>query len=406
MQITQEISKNIFWLGGSDNRLERFENIHPLPMGVSYNSYLIQDEKVALLDTVDYSIAKQFLKNIDKLMGGRAIDYLVLNHVEPDHCASIQTLCNKYPNIQLVGNQKTQQLLTQFLHFDTPPNFKLVQEKDELNLGSHSLRFYFAPMVHWPEVMFTYETSQGILFSADAFGTFGALPGNIFSDEMDFEADFLDEARRYYSNIVGKYGPQVQAILKKVAEEKLNMICPLHGPIWRKNLDYYLGKYHHWSKYEPEVAGVLIVHGSMYGNTEQAASGLANLLSQKGIQNIHSYDVSATHHSYLISEAFKYSHIVFAAPTYNLGLFLPMYTFIHDMTALNMQNRKVAIIGNGSWAPASHTIMKKMLTEGMKNMELLAEPLLLRSTITRDQLPELEAMADAIASSVKETAVW
>lgn len=401
MQAIQQIAPKVYWIGGSDRRLERFENLHPLPNGVSYNSYLIIDEKVVLLDTVDYSVARQFLLNLDSLLQGRPIDYLVLNHVEPDHSASIQTLCHKFPNMQLVCNQKTMQLLNQFFDFDPMPTFKLVVEGDELSLGENTLRFYFAPMVHWPEVMFTYNVTQNILFSADAFGTFGALPGNLLSDELNFEEDFLDEARRYYTNIVGKYGPQVQNALKKFTDVPLKMICPLHGPIWRKDLDYYLAKYNSWSTYTPEETGVLIVYGSMYGNTEQIAGGIANELAERGVTNIHIYDVSKTHQSYIIADIFKYSHLVLAAPTYNMGLYLPMHALLHDMGVLNLQKRKVAIIGNGSWAPASHTIMQKMLGE-LKEMEILGEPLVIRSSIKQDQMPELQQLADIIAASVKE----
>lgn len=399
MQSVTEISKNIYYVGASDRRLERFENIHPLPLGVSYNSYLILDDKVALLDTVDQSVEPQFLENLDAALGGRPIDYLVLHHLEPDHGAAIETLCRKYPNLQIVATQKALEFLAQFHHFDTPPAQMAVKEGDELVLGEHTLHFYMAPMVHWPEVMFSYEPRLGILFSADAFGTFRALSGNVFSDEMDFEAEFLDEARRYYTNIVGKYGPQVQAALKKLADAP-RMICPLHGPVWRKNIRYYLEKYNLWSTYTPEETGVLVVYGSMYGHTEQAANVMAGLLAKRGVRGIHMYDVSKTHHSYLIAETFKYSHLVLASPTYNMGLFLPMHTFVHDMGSLNMQNRKVAVIANGSWAPAAHTILQTMLGE-MKNMELVAEPLLIRSSLQPQQAEQMEALADTIVASLK-----
>jgi len=371
----------------------------PLSNGVAYNSYLIMDEKVALMDTVDSSITQQFFENIGHVLGGRSIDYLVVNHMEPDHCANIEELCRRFPGMKVVGNQKTFQMIRQFYDFDINARIHEVKELDELELGSHRLRFYFAPMVHWPEVMFTYEEREGILFTADAFGSFGALPGNLFADELDFESAFLDEARRYYTNIVGKYGAQVQAALKKVSGVEIRMLCPLHGPVWRKSLEDILAKYDLWSRYEPEKQGVVLAYASMYGNTENAVSVIAGRLAERGVQDMRVYDVSKTHASYIIADAFKYSHLVLASPTYNAGLYFGMEALLRDMTVLNLQNRKVALVGNGSWAPASHTVMQKLICD-MKNMELLAPPFILRSALKPSQLEELLALADAVSESV------
>ncbi len=401
MYCTRQITPHIFWVGGNDRRLALFENMFPLPNGVAYNSYLIIDEKVALLDTVDFSISRQFFENIGHVLGDRAIDYLVVNHMEPDHCANIEELCRRFPGMKIVGNPKTFQMIRQFYNFDIEAKIREVREGDELPLGLHTLRFYFAPMVHWPEVMFTYEEREGVLFTADAFGTFGALSGNLFSDELDFEDLFLDEARRYYTNIVGRYGAQVQSALKKVSGIPVRMLCPLHGPVWRKNLDYILTKYDLWSRYMPEKKGVVLAYASMYGNTENAVTLIANRLAEKGVEDMRVYDVSKTHASYIIADAFKYSHLVFAAPTYNAGLYFGMEALLRDMAALNLQSRKVALVGNGSWAPVAHTIMQKLIG-GMKGMELLAPPLVINSSLKPSQMDELLALADAVGDSVKK----
>ncbi len=399
MYCTRQIAPQIFWVGGNDRRLALFENMFPLPNGVAYNSYLIMDEKVALMDTVDSSITRQFFENIEHVLGGRSIDYLVVNHMEPDHCASIEELCRRFPGMKIVGNQKTFQMIRQFYAFDIENRILKVQETEALELGTHRLRFFFTPMVHWPEVMFTYEEHEGILFTADAFGSFGALPGNLFSDELDFEGAFLEEARRYYTNIVGKYGAQVQAALKKVSGVEIRMLCPLHGPVWRKNLDYILARYALWSRYEPEKRGVLLAYASMYGNTENAVAVIANRLAEKGVQDMRVYDVSKTHASYIIADAFKYSHHVLASPTYNAGLYFGMEALLRDMAALNLQRRKVALVGNGSWAPASHVVMQKLISE-MKSMELLAPPFILHSSLKPAQEEELLALADTVSESV------
>ncbi len=399
MYSVREIAKKLFWVGGSDRRLERFENMFPLTNGVAYNSYLLIDEKTALLDTVDTSVNGLYLENVAHALNGRDLDYLVINHMEPDHCASIEEIARRYPKVQLVGNKKTFQLYEQFYNLDVSDRMLVVADGQELSLGESTLRFTFAPMVHWPEVMFTYETSRKVLFSADAFGTFGALSGNLFADEVDFDNAFLDEARRYYANIVGKYGPQVQAVLKKYSGMQIDMICALHGPIWRGDLTKILHKYDLWSRYEPEQKGVLLFYASMYGNTENAIGLLANKLAQRGVTDMRMYDVSKTHPSYIIAEAWKYSNLVAASPTYNLQLYLPMQMLLHDMAALGLKNRKVSLIGNHSWSSAALKTMQEIFSN-MKDMEIVGEPMDIRSTLKPQREEELDRMADAIASSV------
>lgn len=399
MHCTREIAPQIYWVGGNDRRLELFENMFPLPNGVAYNSYLIMDEKVALLDTVDTSITRQFFENIDHVLAGREIDFLVINHMEPDHCANIEELSRRFPDMKIVGNQKTFQMIRQYYDFELESNVYEVKENDTISLGNHWLRFYFAPMVHWPEVMFTYEEQEKILFTADAFGSFGAFSGNLFSDEMDFEDVFLNESRRYYTNIVGRYGAQVQSVMKKLSDVEIRMICPLHGPVWRKNIEYILDKYDKWSRYAPEKNGVVLIYASMYGNTENAVNLIANRLAERGVKDMRMYDVSKTHASYIIADSFQYSHLIFAAPTYNNGLYFGMEALLRDMAVLNLQNRKVAIIGNGSWTPAAHTVMEKHICE-MKNMDLVASPFIIRSALKSNQTEELLAVADAVCNSL------
>lgn len=400
MQPIQPLSSHVYWVGASDRRMPSFENMHPLPKGITYNSYLYLDEKVALLDAVDASVFSQFEKNLAEALAGRPIDYLLLLHMEPDHCSGVEQLCQRYPNMKLVGNNKTLQFYNQFFSTSIEDRFLLVKDKEELSLGKHALRFIFAPMVHWPEVMFAYETSEQVLFSADAFGSFGAFSGKLFADEVRFEEEFLSETRRYYCNIVGRYGGQVQSVLKKLGELELSMIAPLHGPIWRKNIPFLLEKYDLWSRYEPEEKGIVIAYGTIYGNTEQAAHMLATLLAEKQYPGtIQMYDVSKTHSSYIIASIFRYSQLVLAAPTYNMHLYLPMHNLLYDMQALNIQSRNTAVIANGSWAPAAHTIMSESLA-ALKNMDPVAPPLLLRSSLKEEQYPEIEAMADALCSAL------
>ena len=399
MVCTREVCKNIVWVGANDRRLNLFENLFPIPRGVSYNSYLILDDKTALMDTADASVNRQFFENVEQTLAGRPLDYLIVNHMEPDHCSQIGDFLRHYPQMKVVASAKALQLIGQFHDVDLEGRTISVKENDELALGNHTLRFYMAPMVHWPEVMVSYETNEKILFSADAFGSFGALPGCLFNDEVNFDRDWLDDARRYYTNIVGKYGPQVQAVLKKAAGLDIRTICPLHGPIWRSNLDYLLGKYDKWSRYEPEDRAVTIFYASMYGDTQNAADLLALQLADKGIRDVRVYDVSVTHVSQLIAEAFRCSHLVFASPTYNNGLYPAMEALLRDMKALNLQNRTAAIIENGSWAPQAGKIMRCMLEE-LKDITILDETITIRSSLKQPQADQLAELADKLAASV------
>ena len=399
MQNTRKVTDDIVWVGCNDRRLTLFENLFPIPRGVSYNSYLVMDEKVTLLDTVDVCALQQFMENIDYVLGGKEIDYLIVQHMEPDHGAGIQEMMRRFPNMKIVANAKTVQMIGQFFDLPKEDRVVLVKEGDTLTTGTHTFRFVMAPMVHWPEVMVTYEESEKVLFSADAFGTFGALNGNIFSDELEFDKEWLADARRYYANIVGKYGMQTQALLTKAAGLDIKLICSLHGPIWRENLSYIIEKYDKWSKYEPEDKEVVIIYGSVYGHTEQAVDALAGKLAEKGIRHIAAYDVSTTHVSELIAEIFRASHIVIACATYNGGIYPPMENLLNDMKALSVQKRTVALMDNGTWAPtAGKQIVKKL--EEMKEMELLTQQLSIKSVLKNDREAELDAFAQQIIDAM------
>lgn len=388
MHCTRKVTDGIHWVGANDRRIAKFENMFPVPRGVSYNSYVILDEKTALMDTADSSVAERFMENVEAVLDGRTLDYLVVQHMEPDHCANIVAIIEKYPEVTVVGNAKTMQMIGQFYSGTKAENTLLVKEGDKLSLGEHELNFVTAPMVHWPEVMVTYESKEKILFSADAFGTFGALNGTLFDDEIFFDAVWMEDARRYYTNIVGKYGPQVQALLKKAAGLDIAMICPLHGPVWRNDLELLLEKYDQWSRYEAEEDGVLIVYGSMYGNTENAAEVLAAEIAEQGMKNIKMYDASVTDCSYLIAEAFRYNRIVVAAPTYNAGLFAPIEHFLNDMKALNVQNKKIALLENGTWAPMAGKHMRAIV-ESMKNMEIVEHVISIKSALQPAQMEDV-----------------
>ena len=353
MYCVKKITEDMYWIGASDRRLELFENVYPIPKGVSYNSYVILDEKTVLLDTVDHSVCSQFLENLEHVLDGRTLDYIIVNHMEPDHCASLAEVVIRYPEVNFVGNAKTFTMMKQFFDFDV----------------------------------------DKVLYSADAFGTFGALNGNIFADELNFEAEWLEEARRYLTNIVGKYGAQVQSALKKAAALDIEMICPLHGPVWRENLGWFIDKYQKWSTYTPEDHAVLIVYASIYGNTESAVNVLAGKISDAGEKNIAMYDVSKTDPSYILAEAFRCDRIVFACPTYNAGLFPKMETLLSELKAHNFQNRKVAVIENGTWAISAGKQMKEILSS-MKNMEIYDNTLTVKSSLKRDQMEELDGIVE------------
>ena len=398
---TRKVTDTIWWVGGNDRRLALFENLFPIPHGVSYNSYVIMDEKTALMDTTDPSITSLFLANVAHTLNGRKLDYLIINHMEPDHCSNIEEIMHRYPETTLVCNAKTLQMIGQFYDLDLTGRTMIIKEGDTLSLGSHTLHFVAAPMVHWPEVMMVYEDSEKILFSADGFGSFGALNGNLFNDEVNFDRDWLDDARRYYTNIVGKYGAQVQAVLKKASGLDIQMICPLHGPIWRNNLAYILDKYVKWSTYEPEDKAVAIMYGSMYGNTERAADILATALSTAGVKDVRVYDISNTDVSELISEAFRCSHIVIASPTYNGGLYPVVESLLNDMKALNLQNRTFALIENGTWAATSNKHMRAIV-ETMKNMTILDTTVTVKSSVKEAQIEALQQLAKEIIDSLNQ----
>ncbi len=400
MHCVRKVTEDLYWVGANDHRLNLFENIHPISRGVSYNSYLLMDKKTVLFDTVDWSVCRQFLENIEAVLGGRNLDYLVVNHMEPDHAASLEEVLLRYPKVKVISTEKAFMLMHQF-GFDVEERKEVVKEGDEKSFGKHVVTFVSAPMVHWPEAMVTYDKTNGVLFAADAFGSFGALDGKLFNDEVNFDRDWIDEARRYYTNIVGKYGPHVQALLKKAAGIDIKIICPLHGPVWRSNLGYFIDKYDKWSRYEPEEKGVMIVYASMYGNTESAATALASRLVERGITNVVMYDVSNTHVSQLISETFKYSHIVLASVTYNLGIYPLMHNYLMDMKALNVQNRTVAIVENGSWACKSGDLMAEFL-DGMKQMSVLNERLTVVSSLSEEKVDEMEVLIDGIVDSMKD----
>jgi len=399
MYCIKKIKDDLFWVGGTDRRLTLFENAFPIPRGVSYNAYVLKDEKTALFDTVDNAIGDQLFENLEAVLEGRTLDYVIVNHMEPDHASTLSEVVRRYPEVKIVCNAKTVAIIKQFFDFDIDSRAVIVKENDTFCTGKHTYTFVMAPMVHWPEVMVTYDMTDKILFSADAFGTFGAMNGNIFADEVNFERDWLDDARRYYTNIVGKFGASVQTLLKKAAGLDIQMICPLHGPVWRENISWYVDKYLTWSSYAPEERAVMIAYGSIYGNTENAANILACRLADRGVRNIAVYDVSSTHPSVLVSEAFRCSHLVFASVTYNGGIFTNMERVLGDLKAHALQNRTVALMENGSWGLIAAKQMKEIIST-MKNMEILEPSLSIKSSLKKGQEAEIDAIADAIAASV------
>ncbi|MDU4890025.1 MAG: FprA family A-type flavoprotein [Clostridium sp.] len=400
MQCVRKVTEDLYWVGGNDRRLELFENIHPISRGVSYNSYLLLDEKTVLFDTVDWSVGRQFFENIEYVLNGRSLDYLVINHMEPDHGAAIEEILLRYPEVVVISTEKAYMIMNQF-NFPVNDNAITVKEGDTMCFGKHTVTFVAAPMVHWPEAMVTFDITNGVLFAADAFGSFGSLDGKLFNDEVNFDRDWIDDARRYYTNIVGKYGPQVQKLLKKASTIDIKIICPLHGPVWRNDLGYFLDKYDKWSRYEPEEKGVMIAYASMYGNTENAANVLATRLVEKGIKNVVVYDVSKTHVSQLISETFRLSHLVLASVTYNLGIFPVMHNFLMDMKALNLQKRTVAVIENGSWAPQAGSKITDLLDE-MKEMTVLNEHVSVLSSLNETTSDEMDVLVDSIIESMRD----
>lgn len=403
MYCTRKVLDDLIWVGADDRRLACFEGVYGVPDGVSYNSYVMLDEKTAIFDTVDKAVYQTYFENISHALDGRKPDYLVISHMEPDHAYTIEALLAHYPDIKLVCNSKIETMLKNFFRgVDFSGRLHIVKEGDVLELGRHRISFVMAPMVHWPEVMMSYDLTDKILFSADAFGTFGALNGRLFADEADFFAENLDEARRYYTNIVGKYGPQVQAVLKKAAALEISYVCPLHGFVWRKDFGRFLEKYLIWSSYTPEENSVLLAYASVYGHTENAANILAAKLVERGVK-VRMYDTSVTPASYILSDAFRCGHLVFAATTYNAGIFVTMENLLHDIANHNLQNRRIAVMENGSWAPTSGKQMRDILGT-LKNCEFIGENITIRSSLAEDQLPALDALADEIAADIKGAA--
>lgn len=380
------ISDSILYVGVDDTTLDLFESQYIVPKGVSYNSYVILDEKVTIMDTVDKRATDAWFENVERVLGGRKPEYLVISHLEPDHAANIQKAVEKYPDMKLIGNAKTFSMLPQFFHLDLTNRTVEVKEGDTLSLGSHTLQFFMAPMVHWPEVMVTYEQSEKILFSADGFGKFGALA---------IEDDWACEARRYYFNIVGKYGVQVQALLKKAAALDISMICPLHGPILKEDLAYYIGKYDTWSSYKPEDEGVLVAYASIHGNTAEAAKKFGEILEKKGAKKVIVSDLAREDMAEVIEDAFRYDKMVVAAATYDGGIFPVMEDFLHHLKSKNYQKRTVGIIDNGSWAPMAGKQMKAIL-ETLKDITICEESVSIRSTMKEENVTAMERLADEI----------
>ena len=398
MYCTKKLTDDLVWVGGNDRRLAMFEGVYSVPTGVSYNSYLLTDDSTVLFDTVDKAVGKVFFENLAHALGGRKLDYVIIQHMEPDHSATLSELVLRYPGVTVVCNEKTRAMMEQFFTLDRSVKFHLVQERDTLSTGRHTLQFLMAPMVHWPEVMVTYDLTDHILFSADAFGTFGALNGAIFADEVDFMRDYLDEARRYYCNIVGKYGTQVQALLQKASALEIEMICPLHGFVWRSNIGDYIEKYQRWSTYQPEDTGVMIAYASVYGNTENTAEIIASRLRDQGIRTV-MFDVSVTPASEIVAAAFRWSHLLFASTTYNAGVFVSMDELLRDLAAHNIQNRTVAFVENGSWAATSGRLMREILSE-CRNMTFLNETVSLRSSLKPAQSADVDALVEALAATM------
>jgi len=401
MHCAQKMTHNIYWIGSNDWTTERFENLFPIPNGVSYNSYFIDDEKTCVVDSVDAEIREEYFDNLTHLLNGRELDYIVVNHMEPDHCQTLLETLERYPNCKMVGNATTFRMFEQFYNTPKPEQYHQIKEGDEICLGKHTLVSYTMPMVHWPEVMAVYEESNKMVFSADAFGTFGAFSGNIFSDEMNFFEEWLPEARRYYTNIVGKYGVQTVNLLKKLSDFEVNYICPLHGPIWRDKdlIAQFIEKYKIWASYAPEDNAVVIFYGTIYGATEDVATLLAGEIAKLGVKNIKMYDVSATDTSYLVSEAFRAKTLVFAAASYNAGLFPYMNILLDDLKEHSIQNRNVVLIENGSWALSAGKRMSDFIS-GMKNMTLLADTLSIKSSLKDEQLPVIYELARKIKDSL------
>ncbi len=400
MYNVRKINEDIYYLGANDRRIELFENVYPVPNGMSYNNYLIDDEKTCLMDGIDDSVSRQFLENLNYVLKDKKLDYMVIQHMEPDHCSVIPDLFHQFPEMELVASAQAFKMMENFYHIDVKDRSIIIKEGDTLSLGKHELHFISAPMVHWPEVMMSYESTTGTLFSADAFGSFGAMSGNIFADEVRWDHDWRDEARRYYVNIVGKYGPQTLAVLKKASALDIKMICPLHAHIWRKDFEQIISRYYHWAAYEPQRYSVAIFYGSIYGNTQNAAEILAMKLAENGMRSVMIFDTSKTDTSELVSRAFQYSTLVFASATYNGEVFDSMQNLLTELKNHNLSDRTIGLIENGSWAPMAANKMKQQL-ESMKNMKIIEPIIKIQSSVSEDNLPQLEQLAKELSDNTK-----
>lgn len=399
MHNVRQLCQDTWWVGASDRRIELFENSYPVPEGMAYNTYVILDDKTCLVDGIDSAVRDRFMENLEQVLAGRDLDYMVIDHMEPDHCAIIPDLVERFPKLKLIASAQGFKIMGQFYGFDIEPHKLQVKEGDVLELGQHSLSFVAAPMVHWPEVIMTFDKLTGTLFSADAFGAFGALGGNLFADEVEWRCDYAAEARRYYANIVGKYGPQTLAVLKKMGSLDIQMICPLHGHLWRKDFDEIVDRYQKWASYTPELDSVCVYYGSVYGNTANAAEILAAKLAERGVHDVRVYDSSKTGTSELVSRAFQYSTLVFAASTYNLEVFDSMDYLVQELSRHNLRNRTAAIMENGSWSPQAGSILQKRLGL-MPNMTILEPMVKIRSAVREENLGQIEELADALAKSL------
>ncbi|HKK95505.1 MAG TPA: rubredoxin [Anaerovoracaceae bacterium] len=399
MHNIRKITKDMYWIGGNDRKINQFEGSIPIDKGISYNSYFVDDYKTVLLDTVDNAVSKTFFENLQYALKNKKLDFVIVNHLEPDHSGTLNDLLIKYQDVTIVGTEKIKVMAKQFLNIDIENRFHVIDEGDVFKTGNHEFTFVKAPMVHWPEVMVTYDKTDDIVYSADAFGAFDALKGNIYSDEYDFNLEWLPAARKYYTNIVGKYGMFTEKLLTKLEDINPSMICPLHGPIIRKDLSKYVEVYHKWARYIPEVNGVLVLYASVYGNTKEAVEIVASKMSDLGIDDMKIYDVSETDPSIILSETFKYSHILIASVTHNGGIFIKMEQALLDIKVHNLSNRKVAIIENGSWGPTSGELIKCLLGE-LDDITFIGDKVTIRSSVKDNQIEELYKLAEKITKSV------
>lgn len=400
MYCINKINEGMYWIGGNDRKITVFEGAVPVTDGMAYNSYFIDDEKTVVLDTVDQAVEKVFFENIDHLLNGRDLDYVIVDHVEPDHGASLEGLILRHPETKIIGTAKIKNMVAQYVTFDTDAYFEVVKEGDEISSGSHVFTFVNAPMVHWPEVMVTFDKTTGTLFSADAFGLYGAQNGNIFADKYDFDTEWIPAARKYYTTIVGKYGKQTEMLLAKAAKLDIKMICPLHGYVIREDIGKYIDAYATWASYEPEEKGVLVLYASPYGNTKNAAEIVASEMAELGVDRMKIVDVSNADPMDILPDVFRFSHLLVAATTYNMEIFIKMEEALNEMKSMGVCNRKVSIIQNGSWAPVSGGKINDFF-DGLKGMEYVGEVVTVKASVKEETREQLEKLAGEIADSVR-----